>query len=223
VLLKVLYLQKFNTKIILIRIYLTLILFPLFLKSYSQDIVTEETFTVNARNASTVKVFDYYTKGTFKFIYDSTYTSTLMGNFQRDNGIVYCSYSTSIDSKYAKIEYLRNTWKHIEYFNGSLFYPIYHSYLSIGYSLLVSRNNSQNTWLNSVLIRSKNRFYSIEIDFLNKLNKLAIEFDPMYKITKDNMYIGIEANLLVIDNKYKWNLGFTVKHVLHKIKKEKQN
>ncbi len=183
------------------KLLLILLLLPIGL--FSQ---TEIGLHLNARNAKTTDLFDYYTKLTLMVV-DTSYTFNLMGNFERDEGVNYYSYSCGVGFKYASTEYYKDTEKEVEYFSVATFYPVT-KWLRIGYNFMRTNVN-----YHSIFIGLKWKFISVDLSFFDKIHKLKAVANPEYKLTK-NFKIGIEAGIISIQNELKWSSGVTLKYVL---------
>lgn len=159
------------------------------------------SLVLNSRNPSTGTKFDYYSKAKVSYTTkDTNNLMKIMGNYERTNGNLYYSYSGLLESKYCNIEYYKNTSKKVEYLNSAIYYPIYKKYVSIGYSLLY-----YGEYRNSIYVKYNYKFIDFDISFLNRINKISLDVNPWHK------WIGVNLDILYIENDYKWNFGLTLK------------
>ncbi len=184
------------------KLLLLLLLLPFSL--FSQ---TEIGLHLNARNAKTAKVFDYYFKLTTKTVIDSAYTIKLMGNYERDEGINYYSYSIEFETKYGSSEYYKDTEKEVEYLSLAMFYPV-SDWLRIGYSYMRTEVS-----YHSVFIGLRWKFIYVDLSFFDKIHKLKAVANPQYNLTK-KLKLGIEAGIISIQNELKWVGGLTFNYKL---------
>ena len=134
---------------------------------------------------------------------------------------MYHSFSTSAECNYSNIQYYNNAYKRIEYITASLYYPVW-KYLDIGYNLMKYDVNTSNVkyntgYLNSIYIKVNYSKLDFEIAFLNKVNRVNLEFKPV------NKWYGVNIDILYVDNIYIWNIGVTLKskYKFNKVKYEK--
>lgn len=183
------------------KLLLILLLLPLNL--FSQK---ELSLHLNARNAKTTDQFDYYSKLTLVVV-DTSYTLNLMGNFERDEGVNYYSYSCGIEFKYASTEYYKDTEKEVEYLSLALFYPV-SDWLRIGYNYMRTEVS-----YHSIFIGLRWKFIYVDLSFFDKIHKLKAVANPQYNLTK-KLKLGIEAGIISIQNELKWVGGLTFNYKL---------
>ena len=70
---------------------------------------------------------------------------------------------------------------------------------------------------NSIYIKVNYSKLDFEIAFLNKVNRVNLEFKPV------NKWYGVNIDILYVDNIYIWNIGVTLKskYKFNKVKYEK--
>ncbi len=182
----------------------TIFLLIVFINLFSQS---EFKLHINARNAKESNLTDYYGKYTMKFNIDSFYVISTMVNYERDNGIIYYSYSGSFAIDYGNIEYYKDTEKNIEYFSSAVFYPIT-KWFCIGYNYMYSDDSYH--LINTTI---KYKWVFLDLSFFENVEKLKISVNPEYLISP-NLSTGIDCELLYVLNKLKWHSGFTIKYTL---------
>ena len=161
----------------------------------------------NIRNAKDTSLFDYYGKLSISSTIDSFYIVSAMANYERDNGILYHSYSGSVEIKFGKIEYYKDTEKSVEYFSANIFYPIT-DWFRAGYDYMYT---GEQYHLVNVFI--KHKFLYVDVSFFDKIQKCKIGINPEITL-KNNFHIGFDVEVLYILQKMKWNSGITIKYTM---------
>ena len=177
---------------------------------------------LNTRNSVANTKFDYYSKVKLAYIMkDTNNIFKISAGYERTNGLMYHSFSTSAECNYSNIQYYNNTYKRIEYITASLYYPVW-KYLDVGYNLMKYDVNTSNVkyntgYLNSIYIKVNYSKLDFEIAFLNKVNRVNLEFKPV------NKWYGVNIDILYVDNIYICNIGVTLKskYKFNKVKYEK--
>jgi len=184
-------------------IFLLLLIF-INIEIFSQ---TEVKVHGNIRNAKDVSLFDYYEKLSVNSTIDSFYIVSAMINYERDNGVIYHSYSGAFEIKYGKIEYYKDTEKSIEYFSANIFYPIT-DWFRIGYDYM---HTTEQHHLISTSIKYKCLYF--DLSFLDKIQKCKININPEV-IIKGNFRIGFDLEVLYILQEIKWHSGLTMRYTI---------
>ncbi len=192
----------FNIKIMKVTFLLLLVFTNI--EIFSQ---TEIKVHGNIRNAKDVSLFDYYGKLSANSTIDSFCVISAMANYERDNGVIYHSYSGAFEMKYGKTEYYKDTEKSIEYFSANIFYPIT-DWFRVGYDYMYTEKHHH---LINTSIKYKCLYF--DLSFLEKTHKCKININPEV-IVRGDFRIGFDLEVLYVLQEIKWHSGITVRYTI---------
>jgi len=163
-------------------------------------------FDVNTRSSKVDTVFDYHFGIGVKDTLIKGFESNIYGSVERDEGVFYYQYKTSLSNDFLKLSHLKDTEIEAQMTSLNVFYTIKKGKTKTALGVDFSYSD---TILYGGYVGIKYKFISIETAFNTRIYKVEYLINPKWEVN-EKLKIGIKIKGTFIEDKYRWQNGINL-------------